>query len=125
MVDWVDSDGTGRGCSLFDTKLSASDNALYSVEDAERRDLAYMVENSCISCNRLLKRAEVKIVPPRYIQERDEYVRNGAVNRRLMCVKCYNALKSVTRSRVRIKDTPSSRKNWIVGGIVHNLLLKN
>ena len=62
-------------------KLAASDNVLYSVEDAERKDLAYMVENSCISCNRLLERAEVKIVPPRYVQERDEYVRRGAVSR--------------------------------------------
>ncbi len=127
MDKWVNITGEGEGCAgadLFDTKVAASDNVRRSVEDAERRDLAHLVENSCMSCNRLLNRNEIKVVPPRYIQERDQYVKSGAVNRRLMCVNCYNALKTVTRSRIRYRDTTSARKSFLVKSIINNILLK-
>jgi hypothetical protein len=126
MNGWGET-GVGIDASggRFDAKLAASNDTLYSVGDAEQKDLSYMVENSCISCNRLLKRGEVKIIPPRYIQDRDEYVRSGAVTRRLMCVQCYNALKTVTKSKVRVKDTPADRKGWFVRAVVENLLLKS
>ena len=128
MEGWVEgkgSLGSGNGGCPFNTKIAASDSVQYSTGDAERRDLAYLVENSCISCNRLLGRGEVKVVPPRYIQNRDEYVRSGAVARRLMCVQCYNALKTVTRSRVRVKETQAQKKRWFIHTLVNNLLLKS
>ncbi len=112
------------GSGLFDRKVAASDNVQRSVADAERKDLAHLVENSCMSCNRLLDCSEIKVVPPRYIQERDQYVKSGAVLRRLMCVNCYNALKSVTRSRIRYRDTVSARKSFFVKSVINNILLK-
>jgi hypothetical protein len=112
------------GADLFDTKVAASDNATYSVEEAERRDLTYLVKNSCISCNRLLKASEIKIVPPRYVQERDQYVRCGAVDKRLMCVNCYNAFKTATKTRIRYRDTSSARKSFLLKSVINNILLK-
>ncbi len=109
--------------SRFDTKFAASEDKEYSVEKAESVDLKYLVENSCISCNRHLGAYEIKIVPPRYIQERDNYVRKGAVARRLMCVKCYNVLKNVTRTRIRLRDSARSRKSYIFKSVVNNILL--
>ena len=127
MDSWINRTNEGEGCAgagLFDTKVAASDNVQRSVEDAESRDLAHLVENSCMSCNRLLSRKEIKVVPPRYIQERDQYVNSGAVNRRLMCVNCYNAMKTVTRSRIRYRDTASTRKSFLIKSIINNILLK-
>ena len=127
MDNWGSTSGEREGCSdvgLFDTKVAASDNVQRSVEDAERKDLAHLVENSCISCNRLLNKNEIKVVPPRYIQERDQYVKSGAVNRRLMCVNCYNALKTVTTGKIKYRDTAAARKGFLVKSIINNILLK-
>jgi hypothetical protein len=127
MDDRIDRIGEGGDCvgvGLFDTKVTASDNVQRGVNEAERMDLAHLVENSCISCNRLLNKNEIKVVPPRYVQERDQYVKSGAVSRRLMCVNCYNALKTVTRTRMRYRDTASARKSFFVKSIINNILLK-
>jgi hypothetical protein len=72
------------------------------------------------------RREEVKVVPPRYIQERDHYVRNGAVARRLMCVACYNALKMVTRTRIRIRhdESNATKKSFLRRTVINNLLLR-
>lgn len=116
----------GMGLKAFEKKVAGSDNSEYTVDNAERKDLAYLVENSCISCSRLLKREEVKIVPPRYIQERDHYVRNGAVARRLMCIACYNSLKSVTKTRTRIRydESSATKKSFLRRTVINNLLLR-
>lgn len=111
--------------SLFDTKVAASDNSECRVGDAESKDLAYLVRNSCLSCNRLLGSNEIKVVPPRYVQERDQYVRAGAVEKRLMCVGCYNSLKRVTKNRIRYRDTTSARKNFLLKSVINNILLKH
>lgn len=116
----------GMGLKAFEKKVAGSDNAEYTVDNAERKDLAYLVENSCISCSRLLKRDEVKIIPPRYIQERDHYVRNGAVTRRLMCVACYNTLKSVIRTRIKIRhdESNATKRSFLRRTVINNLLLR-
>lgn len=109
---------------MFDAKVAVSDNMEHGVDESERRDLAYLVRNSCMSCNRLMGKSEIKVVPPSYIQERDRYVRSGSVDRRLMCVKCYNTLRVVTRSRRRYRDTAVSRKSFLMKSVINNLLLK-
>ncbi len=118
--------GMDEGLKPFELKVAGSDNAQYTVDNAERKDLAYLVENSCLSCNKQLTAQEVKIVPPRYIQERDHYVRNGAVPRRLMCVACYNTLKNVTRSRTRVRHSESeaTKREFLLKTVINNLLLK-
>ncbi|MDE1854896.1 MAG: hypothetical protein KGH57_01060 [Candidatus Micrarchaeota archaeon] len=104
----------------FARKASATDEAEYAAEVAEDRDLVYLIENTCIHCNKLMSKSEVKILPPSYIQERDQYVSGGVVKRRLMCLQCYNALRSSTRQRARF-DRFRSRSG---AGIVRTALVK-
>ncbi|MCL5239135.1 MAG: hypothetical protein M1286_01520 [Candidatus Marsarchaeota archaeon] len=80
---------------------TAGDEARYATEVAGDKDLVYLIENTCLHCNRLMNKAEVKILPPSYIQDRDQYVNNGVVKRRLMCLHCYNELRSTAREKVR------------------------
>ena len=77
------------GLQRFARKTAASDNLEYSVDEAEKKDLIYIIENSCMSCNKLLGGGETKVLPTKYVQDRDEFVRNGIVNRRYLCVRCY------------------------------------
>ena len=85
----------------FARKRSASDEIEYAADVAEDKDLVYLIENTCMCCNRLMKKDEIRVLPPKYIQERDPYVSNGIVRRRMMCVGCYNTLRSTARERVR------------------------
>ena len=116
--------GYCEGATLFDQKMSASDGLVRDVADAERQDLAHIVENSCMSCNKLLGNREIKVVPPRYVQERDRYVKSGAVLRRIMCVDCYNIMKTVTKSRIRYRDTAAARRKFLIRSVINNILLK-
>jgi hypothetical protein len=92
----------------FARKRCASDGQEYAAGVAEGKDLAYLVENTCIHCNKLMGKGEVKIMPPSYIQERDPYVNRGVVRKRLMCVSCYNVIRATTRERVRNVRRPGS-----------------
>lgn len=116
--------GYCESATLFDQKVAASDGLVRGVADAERQDLTHLVENSCMSCNKLLGNREIKVVPPRYVQERDQYVKSGAVLRRIMCVDCYNTLKTVTRSRMRYRDTAVARRKFLIRSVINNILLK-
>ncbi len=78
--------------------------------DMEEKDLRYLVENSCISCNHPLQKGSIKIVPPSYIQERDPYVRKGLVGKRMMCVSCYNNVGVTRRNKARIKSAGMGRR---------------
>lgn len=121
-------DGESGFCDVqtpFDRKIAGSDGVECSVAKDDEKDLRHLVENSCISCNRFLENREIKVMPPRYIQEKDRYVRSGAVNKRLMCVQCYNALKSVMHNSIRYKDTPIARKNFFMRTVINNILLKD
>ncbi|MCL4365076.1 MAG: hypothetical protein M1569_01980 [Candidatus Marsarchaeota archaeon] len=109
----------------FNRKIAESDGIECSVAKAEEKDLRHLVENSCLSCNRFLENMEIKVVPPRYIQDKDRYVKAGAVNRRLMCVQCYNALRSVMHNSVRYKDTPAAKKSFFIRTVINNILLRN
>lgn len=79
----------------------AAEVAGYAIGVAEDKDLAYLIENTCLHCNKLMDKSEVKILPPSYIQERDQYVSRGVVKRRMMCLRCYNMLRSTAREKVR------------------------
>jgi hypothetical protein len=116
--------GYGDRQSDFATKTAASDNIRYTVDEAERRDLIYIIENSCIACNKPFKSNEVKIVPTRYVQERDEYVRSGVVNRRYICAGCYNTMKYSTITKVRNRPYQSIAKSPIIRSILKGMLLQ-
>lgn len=95
---------------VFARKKSAADELEYAAEVAEDKDLVYLVENTCIHCNRLMNKSEVKILPPSYIQERDPYVSKGIVRKRLMCVDCYNAIRSSAREKIQFDGFRNSGK---------------
>ena len=56
-----------------------------------------------------MPRYSVRILPPAYVQERDEHVRNGLVSKRLMCVDCYNSMRKAHRHRMR--GSPLAQKS--------------
>ncbi len=66
----------------------------------EKEDsLVRFLNNSCMNCRKEFVRNEIKVLPSSYIQERDFYVRSGIVDKRLLCVECYNSVKMPTRTR--------------------------
>ncbi|MDE1845746.1 MAG: hypothetical protein KGH53_00465 [Candidatus Micrarchaeota archaeon] len=95
-------EGTNLGVE-FNMKIAASDGRKYLVSEAEEKDLKRMIESSCMHCNRLMARDEIKVVPPQSIQEQDRYVSSGAVARRVLCTQCYERMTSSTRERVRMR----------------------
>ena len=48
------------------------------------------VENSCMDCGKEFGKDEIRVIPPRRMQERDRYVQAKLVKRRMLCMKCYN-----------------------------------
>ena len=106
----------------FARKTAASDEAEYAAEVAEDKDLVYLIENTCIHCNKLMNKSEVKILPPSYIQERDQYVSGGVVKRRLMCLQCYNELRSMTKQRSRFSMLRTRNRTGLVRTTLVRLL---
>ena len=102
-------------------KKIASDGSKNTVDDAESKDLAYLIENTCMYCGRLMAKDEVKILPPSYIVERDPYVRNGVVRRRLMCVSCYNKIRAASHNRVTFEK--ENKSSSVVKSAVRRFLL--
>ncbi len=94
-------EGEGEGIYGFSRKKAASDGVEYFNDEAEERDLKYIVENSCMRCDRLLSKREVRVVPPQYLQSKDKYVMQNIVARRVMCVPCYNRITSSTREKIK------------------------
>jgi ferredoxin len=106
----------------FARKRAASDEAEYAADVAENKDLVYLIENTCIHCNRLMSKSEVKILPPSYIQQRDPNVSAGVVKRRLMCIQCYNALSSGLRQRVKFDRYKNANRVQMVKTALVRLL---
>ena len=107
--------GADLGGLAFNKAKAESDGREYYIDEAEEKDLKKLIENSCMVCGRPLSRSEVKIVPPLYMQEKDKYVMEGIVSRRVMCVACYNSITSSTREKVKTKDRVIRRHK--AGGI--------
>ncbi len=118
----MESRGIEEGVPAYARKVCASDEAEYAAEVAEDKDLVYLIENTCIHCNRLMSKSEVKILPPSYIQEHDQYVGAGVVKRRLMCLQCYNTLRSTARERVKFdRFRNKSRLGFVKNALVRVL----
>lgn len=127
-MEKIDENGGGVMLEAFAKKCSASDNREYSVEEAESRDFIYLLENSCLECNRAFSGNETKIIPPSYIQERDVYVRTGIVYKRYMCIACYNTVRSPQKLRVKIKYSlplqARLRKARMIKTLLNEMLVK-
>ena len=67
------------------------------------------IENSCIDCGRLIKSAEIKIMPPRYMLEHDPSFMRGLVDKRVLCVSCYNNMRSTVRTSQKLKSHARKR----------------
>ena len=90
-----------EGAIEFNMKVAESDGCMHTVAEAEEMDLSKMIENSCMHCNRVLSRTEIRVVPPMMVQEKDKYVSRGIVQRRIMCTACYDKMISSSRERIR------------------------
>lgn len=91
--------------------------------NTEEQDLKYLIENSCISCDRVLPKYSVKIIPSGYVQEHDEYVRRGVVPRRLMCIDCYNSMRLSHKSRMRKSPLAKDSRSALVKELVNSFLV--
>ncbi|MEM0124316.1 MAG: hypothetical protein QXF41_02115 [Candidatus Micrarchaeaceae archaeon] len=91
----------GEGKYEFQMRRAASDGQRYTIEEAESKDLKYLIENSCMVCNRPFRKGEVRILPSSYMQERDSFVREGIVARRYICADCYNNITSTAREKAK------------------------
>ena len=61
---------------------------------AAESDARSRAENCCMQCGRPIGTNEVRILPPRYVQERIGYASRGrASGRRFFCLDCYNRMK--------------------------------
>ncbi len=105
------------------TTATATKSTGYEVDEIEAESLKYLVENSCISCDKVLPRYSVRILPPAYMQERDEHVKKGLVSRRLMCVDCYNSMRKAHRHRLR-SNPLAQRSTPLVKDVVMAFLTK-
>lgn len=94
----------------------------YEADEAEQADLRYLIENSCIACDKILPRYSVRILPPSYVQERDEHVRSGFVRRRLMCVECYNSMRKM--HKLRLRSHPLAKQNAVTKDLVMQFLTR-
>ncbi|MEM0086755.1 MAG: hypothetical protein QW774_01990 [Candidatus Micrarchaeaceae archaeon] len=83
----------------FQMRRAASDGQEYPIEEAEDKDLKYLIENSCMICNRYFRKGEVRILPSSYMQEKDSFVREGIVAKRYICADCYNKVTSTAREK--------------------------
>ncbi len=106
----------------FARKRSASDGMEYAADVAEDSDLVYLIENTCLHCSKLMSKSEIKILPPSYIQQRDRYVSGGVVKKRLMCVGCYNTLRSTSREKVRFDRFKNSNSLPFIRATISRLL---
>jgi hypothetical protein len=64
----------------------------------ENKTLAAGAEG-CFGCGRQMSDREVKVLLPRYVQERNPYAGNGAAGRKFMCLSCYNRLRPSALAR--------------------------
>jgi hypothetical protein len=102
----------------FARKTAASDGTEYLVDKAEEKDMAYVAENSCVSCSKILAKGDIRVCPPRYIQDRDYYVSHGIVSRRYMCVPCYNSIRARSRERLHRSIASSRRRNSMLRSVI-------
>ncbi|MCL5675310.1 MAG: hypothetical protein M1611_01725 [Candidatus Marsarchaeota archaeon] len=109
----------------FTRKVAASDGAEHDVDETEERDLSYIIQDSCMQCSKPFTASMLKVLPPRYIQERDQYVRKGIVARRFMCVPCYNSFDSKARVKMKRAVTASTGRNAVVRSLLGGLLARH
>lgn len=55
--------------------------------------------DSCFGCGRQMGGGEVKVLLPRYVQERNPCAGGGMRGRKVMCLGCYNRLRSSALTR--------------------------
>ena len=72
-----------------------------------------------MECDRLLGPRDSRIVPPKYLQERDPYVKEGMVAQRVMCMDCYNRMRyqslHKTVSKTKVKTRLGDAERSLIG----------
>jgi hypothetical protein len=103
-------------------RMPLGDGVEYDLDGSEARDLAYLMENSCISCDRVLPKYSVRIVPSRYMQERDSYVKSGLAARRLLCTECYGTMSRSHKRRMSQSPLAQDSRRHLVSQVVSSIM---
>ncbi len=77
--------------------------------EEEEDALLQFLKNSCMNCRKDFEKDEIRVLPSAYIQNRDFYVRSGIVQKRLLCVECYNGVKKAERTKTKRNARPFKR----------------
>ncbi len=92
----------------------------------ETQDILQIIQNSCMRCDRKIGKSEVRVVPPQIVQEQDSYVAAGKISKRVMCVPCYNELKTPSRVRFEQKRALKERLHAkLMKGIISKVAMRN
>ncbi len=112
--------------SLEETGENASSLALAVglFENADELSQKERLEKSCMECGRLIKSVEIKVMPPRYMLERDPSFVQGLVDKRVLCVGCYNNMRSTVRIRQKTKSHARRRVKAVLTRTVIGALLQ-
>ncbi len=109
-----------KGAAL---ELSVANNM--SVKElGQLGDIRTLVENSCVLCDKLLMGSETKLVPPKYLQERDRFVKAGLVWRRLMCLSCYNHTREDGIVRDRERKAGKEEDKSLTKSLINSFLMQ-
>lgn len=93
-------------------------------EGREEDTLLNFLKNSCMNCKKDFGRDEVRVLPSSYIQNRDFYVKSGIVEKRLLCVGCYNSIRKAERvARAKPYRRGGLRRVFSSRGFLSDLLV--
>ncbi len=124
-MDWF-RDGGQENDVVGSALELASENGLSNGELQALGGLRAFLERCCMECNRLLDVRETRIAPPRYMQDRDIYVREGMVAQRVICMGCYNrmrhqSLQKSAADRVKTKEKMGGLGKSLIGSYLTQL----
>ena len=120
-IGGIDKVGCSGVAAIIGTKECATDGKRYETKVAERKDLAYIAENTCMVCGRQFKRGETRIEPPEIVKRKDPYVIEGLVASRYVCIECDEKMKSEEREKAR-KEYRKEANDEFIRSLVKGML---
>ena len=102
---------------------SFAGKAATSEKDGDAGGVLKEIENSCLNCSKPFGKGDVRVMPPRYVLDRDMYVSSGILQRRYLCTSCYSAMRPRSREKLR-RGIVSRNGNRVVRSILANFLVR-
>jgi len=97
------------------------DGLSYCKDCLQEAEQVFVAENSCMACDKLMQKTELRACPPERIQQRDEMVRTGKVAKRYVCRPCFEMMTKrkfgVFLANGKYTRTPLAKKMSVLLGI--------